>query len=142
MLFLSAVGMGAMIGLVYDFFRVLRRVLKHPNWAVQLEDILFWLVATLGMFYFILRQNSGAVPMFSVMAVFCGAVIYFATLSRLVLVVFVKLASIIKIVLAKICYIIALPFTFARKLARPIHKKLKQTKTKAKRSWHIIRNKV
>jgi spore cortex biosynthesis protein YabQ len=66
-LFLSTVLAGAVIGLFFDVFRILRRTvpfLAKPV-AVQFEDLFFWLLVTGATFYFMLNQNFGEIRLFS-----------------------------------------------------------------------------
>jgi hypothetical protein len=49
-LFVSTVMAGGAVGVFYDFFRVLRRTAPHRKWAVQLEDLFFWLAVTVLIF--------------------------------------------------------------------------------------------
>jgi len=84
MSFLATVLAGAALGIFYDFFRILRRVLRHKTMAIAVEDAIFWLVATLLMFVFLLHANSGEIRGFTFLGVVIGAALYFLTLSQFV----------------------------------------------------------
>ena len=156
-IFLSTVLVGMVIGLFYDFFRVARKVAPHAGWAIQLEDVLFWIIATGSMFYFMLNRNFGEIRMFSIIGAAIGVVVYFSTVSRLVLTISVAVINFVKRVVAAAVRIITLPIRFLYNiLAPPIKKFLinrrKNLRTMARysknrmkkhtRNWFILRKKV
>jgi len=108
-LFLSTIVVGAAIGLFYDAFRVLRKTARHNGLAVQLEDLIFWLAATGLTFYYMLHRNYGEIRLFSLVGVAVGALLYFATVSRWVVVVFVTVVNYILRVIAAVVRIILVP---------------------------------
>jgi len=80
--FLATVLAGAVLGIFYDFFRVLRKTLRHKTMATAVEDTIFWLAATLMIFVFLLYANSGEIRGFTFLGVILGATLYFLTVSR------------------------------------------------------------
>lgn len=80
--FLATAAAGAVLGMLYDCFRILRRVLQHKTVSTTIEDAIFWLVSTLLMFAFLLNRNYGDIRAFIFMGLALGAVLYFLTLSR------------------------------------------------------------
>ena len=80
--FLTTAAAGAALGVLYDCFRILRRVLRHKIVATTIEDAVFWIVSTLLMFVFLLNRNFGDIRGFIFMGLALGAVLYFLTLSR------------------------------------------------------------
>ena len=108
-LFLSAVMVGAVIGLFYDVFRVLRKTARHNRLAVQLEDLVFWVAATGLTFYYMLHRNYGEIRPFILIGVAIGALLYFATISRWVIFVFVVIVNYLKQVIVAVVKIILVP---------------------------------
>ncbi|MCL2199571.1 MAG: spore cortex biosynthesis protein YabQ [Defluviitaleaceae bacterium] len=158
-LFLSTVLAGAVIGMFYDFFRILRRVATRFNtaWLVQLEDFLFWIIVTLGMFYFMLNQSFGEIRFFSILGTGIGMVLYFATLSRFFVQAGVAVINYVKKVLVTVVRIILLPFRviagWLSPLITPILRKIRSGLShlarygkirmkKTTRSLFILRKKV
>ena len=156
-LFLSTVLLGAIVGLFYDIFRVARKVVPHPSWVVQLEDILFWIIVTGGMFYFMLNRNFGEIRPFSVVGLVCGAALYFTTISRMILSVLVTVINFLKRVITAAIRIITLPLRLCINwLAPPVKKNFikgrkkvsnvvrysKMQTKKQMRTWKILRKKV
>ena len=82
-------GMGLV--LVYDVFRILRRVIKHGNLWVGIEDCLFWCLCTVAVFLLLYRENDGMFRAFAFLALIFGMGVYYLLFSRLLLRIFVSL---------------------------------------------------
>jgi spore cortex biosynthesis protein YabQ len=138
--FIISILNGLFLGLVYDLLRVLRRIIKHPKWLINIEDIGFWIFGSIIIFLDIFKNNNGVLRYFLCIGVFLGLVIYFSLISKMVILVIMKvynfLTNIIKfifIIISKPIKIILSPFIY---LIRKIYKLLKKTK-----KWLIIRYK-
>lgn len=81
--FLISILSGAIILLVYDVLRIIRRLIKHDSFFIALEDLFFWVVASLFIFIIIYKENDGIIRGFSVMGMAIGMVLYHFTLSEL-----------------------------------------------------------
>ena len=80
LLMTSLLGM-ALLG-AYDVCRFLRWLIPHCGVAVALEDIIFWVAASVpafGMFYI---YNDGEIRWYGALAVFMGGVLYEWGISR------------------------------------------------------------
>ena len=80
--FLACIAAGTVLGNFYDFFRILRRVLRHKTAVTTIEDVIFWVAATLLMFDFLLHGNFDEIRGFTFLGVALGAVLYFLMISR------------------------------------------------------------
>ena len=144
-LFLTCIQTGIIMGMLYDLIRIFRKIIHHPNWMVQIEDLLYWL--TCGCFAFIMLywENYGQIRVFVFAGILIGSVLYFLTFS----IIFMKIASwlifwlkkivnyLIKLVLAPIRCIIRilnLPYQYIRKLFTNLNKyrKIQVSKIKNK----------
>ena len=156
-LFLSTVLVGAAIGLFYDAFRIFRKTAAHTGLAVTLEDLLFWLAATGLTFYYMLHRNYGEIRFFSLVGVAIGILLYFATVSRFVLIVFVAVINYLKRVVATAIRILLIPvrllaawlapplgrfFGMTKKHARRVKRYGRGKLRKTARDWGIVRKKV
>ena len=74
--------LGAFITFFYDLFRIFRRVVPHGILLLSLEDLIFWLLATGGIFTMLYYENNGAFRWFAVIGAGCGMFLYKKTLSR------------------------------------------------------------
>ena len=95
-LFLFTVITGFVIGFIYDIFRILRKTIPHSYLMVQLEDILYWICVSLLMFYFMLHRNYGEIRLFSIAGAALGGVLYFLTLSPVIIKVSVAVIGFFK----------------------------------------------
>lgn len=74
--FAHSVLMGLVITFVYDWIRVLRRLFKHGAVLTSFEDIVFWLVCGLSVFYMLYRENNGTLRWFAVAGAMIGMLLY------------------------------------------------------------------
>lgn len=89
---------GVAIGILFDFFRILRKTIKTHNIVTYIEDILFWILTGLLILYNIWYFNDGEIRIFMFLGIILGVLIYMSTLSKFVILVFSKiLQAIIKI---------------------------------------------
>lgn len=79
------VGLGALLGLVFDVYRVLRGRLRPGRKATLLGDLLFWVVATVIAFEMLLAGNWGELRLYVWLGCLLGAGLYHLLLSRLVI---------------------------------------------------------
>ena len=70
-LFLLSVVMGAALFLFYKILTALRKVISHPSWAVDVEDLFYWTAAGIFMFSVIYRFNQGTLRCF----LFAGSIL-------------------------------------------------------------------
>jgi spore cortex biosynthesis protein YabQ len=141
---------GAFIGVLYDCFRVARRVSRPSGFAVQLQDALFWLASTVLLFVFMHHMGMGQLRFFIVVGAVVGAALYFATLSRVILRPATVAVQFLRRIIIVSIRIIFLPFTWALEKLRPLIiyclRILKRCVTiqrkKLAHSWHAMRKKV
>ena len=89
---------GVAIGVLFDFFRILRRSIKTSNIITYIEDILFWIITGLLILYNIWYFNNGEIRIYMFLGIMMGILIYMFTLSNFIILIFTKvLVTIIKI---------------------------------------------
>lgn len=89
---------GVAIGVLFDFFRILRRTVKTSNVITYVEDVLFWILTGLLVLYNIWYFNNGEIRIFMFLGIILGVLIYMSTLSNILINIFSKiLQTIIKI---------------------------------------------
>lgn len=115
-LFLTTVIIGFSIGFLYDWIRIFRNIIKHANFVVQIEDVIYWICVSIGMFIIMLNKNYGEIRAFSICGFFLGMVIYFFTLSHLFMHVSMAVVSFIKKVIMITIHIILTPIKLLLKL--------------------------
>jgi len=118
-LFLATVAAGFVIGFAYDLFRILRKTVKHGHFWVQIEDILYWVAVSLLMFHFMLHRNYGEIRFFSIAGAALGMVMYFYSLSIMVMKVSVTVIEFSRKVLLTVARILLTPVRWLIKLLMP-----------------------
>ena len=69
--------------IVYDCLRLFRRILPHGIIWISVEDFLYWLVSGIMIFLLLYYRNDGAMRLYILLGIACGALIYYFTLGRI-----------------------------------------------------------
>ena len=85
MIFFQSLLLGGAFGLLFDAFRITRVAIPSPGWVVFIEDILFFLICAVSTFFFLMRAIDGQLRFFILFGAVLGMVIYFYSLSILVM---------------------------------------------------------
>lgn len=88
---------GAVIGILFDLFRILRKSFKTPDIITYIEDILFWILTGLFLLYIIFKYSFGQLRIYMFVSLIIGIVIYFLTISKYFINLNVKIIRIYKI---------------------------------------------
>ncbi len=83
--------LGGALAFFYDCIRIVRLLIRHKDWIVDLEDLGFWLVTAWLVFCTLFTYNRGALRGYAFFGMFLGVVIYALTLSRMILFVVGKM---------------------------------------------------
>ena len=142
LLFLIFIVNGIIIGLLFDFFRILRRSFKTKDFITYIEDILFWVLTGLLLLYSVFTFNNGEIRLYMFIGALLGCIIYMLSISNFIVKINTKIIISLKNILSKIINIIFIPFKFIIKFFRNILKKpisfifinISQT---IKRSWYF-----
>lgn len=94
---------GVTIGVLFDFFRILRRTIKTSNIITYIEDVLFWILTGLLVLYNIWYFNSGEIRIYMFLGIILGVLIYMSTLSNI-------LIKILSKILQMLIKVLELPF--------------------------------
>lgn len=86
---------GVAIGVLFDFFRILRRTIKTANIITYIEDVLFWILTGLLILYNIWYFNNGEIRIYMFLGIIMGVLIYMSTLSNILIKIFSKILQII-----------------------------------------------
>lgn len=82
--FFSFLVAGMFGGVIFDFFRGMRKNIKVPNILVCIEDVIFWV--SLGMIAIITAQvfNQGEIRVHLLVSMLLGGIIYFFTFGKFI----------------------------------------------------------
>lgn len=119
---------GIIIGLLFDFFRILRKSFKTSNILTYIEDILFWTISGIIMMYTIYIYCNGEIRWYMFVGIGIGATVYILTVSKYIVKVTVKIINLFK----KITIIILKPFKQI----------INFTKNNAKKQYNLIKTKI
>ncbi len=73
---------GMLLLVIYDLLRILRRIMKHNNFLITIEDIIYWITSSILIFRMMYQQNNGIIRGFSIMAMLLGMLLYHEVLSE------------------------------------------------------------
>ena len=146
--FLYVAGIGFAVGFFYDFLRLFRKFVKHSAALCNIQDAIYWMLVLILVFYFMLNRFYGEIRFFSVLGFFLGMILYFTTISRVVLNVLSLIwqfaakvfSSIIKIITFPIKILIKIlrvPVTIILSFFRKFNKKAKKVLHKSSRYARI-----
>lgn len=143
--FLVSILWGALVLLAYDLLRILRRVIRHNSFFVIVQDLLFWVLASLFIFAMIYIENSGTIRGFSVMGMVIGMLMYHYILSDSIVMLVNRMILLIirpfSIAVTYICKGIRLIIAKAKLLTSRINGQLKRKAKSAKISLNKLKKK-
>lgn len=119
-LFIIFIANGFFIGLLFDFFRILRKVIKTSDFITYIEDILFCILTGSTLLYSIFVFNNGEIRLFMFLAIIIGIATYIIFLSSYVIKVNVTIINIFKNIVLKIFAILIFPLKVIHKFAKKI----------------------
>lgn len=120
-LFLYAIGIGIVLGMIYDLSRILRKAIRHPNFLVQIEDGLYWILCAFVVFGILYLHNYGQLRIFVFLGMILGAIFYFATFSILFMKIAVWVIDTVKKCITWLIKMISIPIkALLRLIAIPI----------------------
>ncbi|HKL98954.1 MAG TPA: spore cortex biosynthesis protein YabQ [Mobilitalea sp.] len=128
--FLTSILWGAIILLVYDILRILRRLIPHNSFFQAFEDLIFWVLASVFIFAMIYTMNNGTIRGFSVIGMGIGMTLYHYVLSEYIVLWTTKL---LRLLFKPITFFIGLIKTTLKKLAFKCNKAAKKFLTRLKK---------
>lgn len=139
-IFLCTIIGGAVIALIYDLFRILRKTVRTGSLVIHVEDLLFWLIVSIVMFMTIYYSNDGELRVFMFIGACIGVILYVLLLSRIVMasslfiirIVSYPFVLIIRILKAPVCKLAQLVADCIRMTAISIRKAASEARASAK----------
>lgn len=127
LLFMTSIQIGVCMGVLFDLIRIFRKLIKHPNFFVQIEDMLYWIACGFVGFYMLYICNYAEIRPYIFIGIVLGGIFYFATFS----IIFMKIATIvifyIKSLIGKLIQLILIPIRGAIRMVKiPLRYIMKQ----------------
>ncbi len=103
---------GMCIGLLFDFFRIQRKVFKTFDFITYIEDVLFWILSGIILIIVIMKYTNGEIRIYMISGMVLGLIIYLRLISKYIIKIntsilkfIIKFIKIILFHLKKICEI-------------------------------------
>ena len=112
-LFVIFTFVGMIIGILFDFFRILRKTFKTKDIITYIEDIIFWIMTGIIIIHSMYKFCDGELRFFMIIGIVLGTAIYMLTISRYVIIISL---SIIKIIIVTLIYPIKTLFEMTKKI--------------------------
>lgn len=119
-LFLIFVFNGIIIGILFDFFRILRKSFSGRDIITYIEDILFWILTGIILLYSFFTFNNGEIRLFMFLGVILGCIFYMITISKYFIKINVAIITVLKKIIYQIVKVLTLPFQFIFKMLKKI----------------------
>ncbi len=119
-LFLVFILNGVAIGILFDFFRILRKSFKTSNLVTYIEDAIFWILTGFSILYCIFVFNNGEIRMYMFVGIAIGLISYILLLSSYFIKINVDIINVLKKIILRIFSFIILPFSYLYKLMRKL----------------------
>lgn len=115
-LFFIFIANGVLIGILFDFFRILRKSFKTSDIVTYIEDFLFWILTGFSILYFMFVFNNGEIRLFMFLGIAVGITLYMLIFSSFLIKINVTIITSLKKIISKIVGIILIPFKFIKRL--------------------------
>lgn len=119
-LFLIFILNGLIIGVLFDFFRILRKAIRTSDLITCIEDIVFWILTGLIILYSIFTYNNGEIRLFMFLAIIIGIILYMVLISKFIMRISLMIINIVQKVISIIINIIKIPINLLIKLIKKI----------------------
>ena len=80
--FLTFILVGVIYGIIFDFFRALRKVKKPKDFVVSIQDILYFIIVGIILVVTMCTRTLNGIRIYSILSILLGVVIYMSTLSN------------------------------------------------------------
>lgn len=109
---------GIFIGILFDFFRILRKSFKTANFITYIEDILFWIFAGISIIFSMYNFTSGDLRIYMLIGIFLGIVFYLLTISKFIINISMYIINFIKKIISIIIVPFKIIFNFLKKFVK------------------------
>ncbi|MBM4765303.1 spore cortex biosynthesis protein YabQ [Bacillus sp. B15-48] len=82
---IAMIGMGSLFGAMLDTYNRFLQRQRRKTWIVFINDLLFWILQGLSIFYVLFLVNEGEVRIYIFLALLCGFAAYQSLIKRLYL---------------------------------------------------------
>ena len=119
-LFLIFILNGIFIGIIFDFFRILRRSFNTPNLITYIEDVVFWTISAFSVLYTLFIFNNGAIRGYIFVGLLLGIILYMLFFSKTIMKISVKIILFLKETIGRILKVVISPIKVILKTIKKI----------------------
>ncbi|MBP2650362.1 MAG: yabQ [Firmicutes bacterium] len=129
--FLLTIAAGLVLGLAFDFYRVMCGIFRLRWIVMAITDLIYWLVSTAVVFFTLIAGNWGEMRFYVFIGLVTGGAVYYRFFSKMVIrflrwlmrLVIKVLGSVKKVVL----HVLIAPIVWVvRKLIKPVRRMIKR----------------
>lgn len=132
--FLFALGMGFLLGILYDLIRIIRISISRGKVAVIVCDIIFCAIACLCTFLFCLTVNEGEIRLYLVLGEVAGFFTYYFSLGAIIFSCSERIIEFIKKIMRSVFGVILFPFKWIfEKFWKVFNKLIKKSRKNTKK---------
>lgn len=142
LIFIASLGVGFILGVLYDFLRALRLSFTKGKIAVIIFDLLYFFMVAFWSYIFILAANKGEVRSYIIIGELLGAIFYYFSLGIALMKLTDKLVALLKRVYSLIFKIISYPFRLAKTVFLKVFGKIFNIFKKTEKKSEKIHKKV
>lgn len=117
-LFIIFIFNGIFIGILFDFFRILRKSFKTSDIITYIQDVLFWILTGTSTLYLIFKFNNGEIRSYIFIGILLGITFYILLFSKFFININVKIIKFITKIVITIAQILLVPFMGILKIFR------------------------
>lgn len=82
-LWIVSIAAGVCMAFAYDLLRLLRRLVRHGRFAVDVEDLLYWTLCFFASFTILYYGNNGVIRFVAVLGAALGMLVYSVSIGRI-----------------------------------------------------------
>lgn len=105
--------LGIVLVLAYDCLRIFRRLVRHGNVWISIEDLCYWIVTAFVIFAMLYQKNDGLIRGFSIGGIVIGMLLYNQLISRYTVKYIVLFLEKIIHLVQKVCRFVFTPVRLA-----------------------------
>ena len=118
LLFIKCAEIGILMGMIYDLIRIFRKLIKHFDWMVQIEDGIYWICCSFIGFGILYMHNYAEIRFFRIIGMILGGILYLCTFSILFMNIATWVIDWLKKIINYIIHIISIPIKWLISLVK------------------------
>jgi spore cortex biosynthesis protein YabQ len=140
-IFICALGVGFLLGIIYDLCRCIRLSISESKGLVVFFDLLYFFIVSLVSFLYTLAMNKGEVRFYILLGEFIGLAFYYISFGIAVIKFTDKFTGVLKSVYNVVFRVVSAPFRAMKRVFLSLSEKSKKFFTKSRKKSEKIRKK-